>query len=113
MSYSKGGFGATLGLLTTGPNAPILEMEKEKLRARVNAAYGYNAIARIRITQTAATGFADGQVQFTPAPARAAVTTKPPAVRAKAAEVADPIEDDGLRRALALLGENILNKTHR
>ncbi len=113
VSYGQGGLGATLTLLTTGAHAPTLEMEKEKLRARVNAAYGYNAIARIRITQTAATGFAEGQVQFAPAPAQAAVTSKPPAVRAKAAEVADPIEDDGLRRALALLGENILNKTHR
>ena len=59
VSYGRGGFGATLTLLTTGANAPLLEMRKETLRERVNAIYGYNAIARIRITQTAATGFAD------------------------------------------------------
>ena len=30
--YGRGGLGATLTLLTTGANAPILEMQKEKLR---------------------------------------------------------------------------------
>jgi len=64
IGYGRGGMGATLTLLTTGANAPMLEMEKEKLRAKVNAVYGYNAIARVRITQTAATGFADGKVAF-------------------------------------------------
>ena len=65
VSYGrKEGIGATLTLLTTGANAPMLEMQKEQLRARVNAVYGYNAIARVRITQTAATGFAEGQVAF-------------------------------------------------
>ena len=53
VSYGrKEGIGATLTLLTTGANAPMLEMQKEQLRARVNAVYGYNAIARVRITQT-------------------------------------------------------------
>ena len=42
--------GATLTLLTTGANAPMLEMQKEKLRQKVNAVYGYNAISRVRIT---------------------------------------------------------------
>lgn len=114
VSYGRQGLGATLTLLTTGAHAPQLEMEKEKLRARVNAAYGYNAIARIRITQTAATGFAEGQVAFTHAPnATAAAKTSNPKIRAQAVEAARPIEDEDLRRALALLGENILNKTNR
>src|SRR6056297_1894133 len=64
VSYGKGGMGATLTLLTTGAQAPMLEMQKEKLREKVNAVYGYNAISRVRITQTAPTGFADGQVDF-------------------------------------------------
>jgi len=38
--YGRSGFGATLTLLTTGANAPILEMQKEKLREKVNAVYG-------------------------------------------------------------------------
>ena len=83
VSYGRGGIGATLTLLTTGSHAPVLEMEKEKLRARVNAVYGYNAIARVRVTQTAPTGFAEGQVAF--CPGRRA--------RAKGGRMREPIED--------------------
>ncbi|MEQ6249733.1 DciA family protein [Sulfitobacter sp. HNIBRBA3233] len=110
VSYGRGGMGATLTLLTTGANAPILEMQKEQLRARVNAVYGYNAIARIRVTQTAATGFAEGRVAFDHAPKKAAPAPDP-ALRARASETAAPIGDAGLRDALARLGENILTKT--
>jgi hypothetical protein len=113
VSYGRGGLGATLTLLTTGSHAPVLEREKEKLRARVNAVYGYNAIARVRVTQTAPTGFSEGQVAFDPAPARKAVAAPDPALQGKAAGMAEQIEDDGLRQALALLGENILTKTQR
>lgn len=113
VSYGRGGMGATLTLLTTGANAPLLEMEKEKLRARVNSVYGYNAIARVRITQTAATGFAEGQVDFTHRPQASTEAPQNPQVRQKAAEVAKPVADEGLRSALAQLGENILNKTNR
>jgi hypothetical protein len=109
ISYGRGAMGATLTLLTTGANAPILEMQKEQLRARVNAVYGYNAIARVRVTQTAATGFAEGRVAFEHAPK---VAPKAPdmALRARASETAAPIGDEGLRAALARLGENVLNK---
>ena len=113
VSYGRGGMGATLTLLTTGANAPVLEMEKEKLRSRVNAVYGYNAIARIRITQTAATGFAEGQVDFQHGPDRTASLPTDPVIQQRALEVAEPIEDEGLKRALARLGENILKKTNR
>ncbi|MEC7258544.1 MAG: DUF721 domain-containing protein, partial [Pseudomonadota bacterium] len=68
VSYGRGGFGATLTVLTTGAQAPMLEMQKERLRERVNAAYGYNAISRVRITQTAPTGFSEGQAMFAPQP---------------------------------------------
>ena len=112
ISYGRGGMGATLTLLTTGSNAPMLEMQKEQLRTKVNAVYGYNAIARIRITQTAATGFAEGKVAFGHQKPKARAMPDP-AVRQKAAEAAEPVTDDGLRDALARLGENILNKTKR
>ncbi|MCX7565682.1 DciA family protein [Sulfitobacter sp. F26169L] len=109
VSYGRGGMGATLTLLTTGANAPVLEMQKEQLRTRVNAVYGYNAIARIRVTQTAATGFAEGQVAFQHAPKRKAALPDP-ALREQATKTAALIGDDTLRDALARLGENILNK---
>ena len=110
VSYGRSGMGATLTLLTTGAQAPMLEMQKEQMRAKVNAVYGYNAIARIRITQTAATGFADGQVAFDrPAPAKAETT---PAPVPAATTLAAPVEDGHLRAALERLGTNILNKSH-
>ena len=110
VSYGrKEGIGATLTLLTTGANAPMLEMQKEQLRARVNAVYGYNAIARVRITQTAATGFAEGRVAFDHKP-KGEKPRPNHALQQKAAEAAKPVADEGLREALARLGENILNK---
>lgn len=113
VTYGRGGMGATLTLLTTGAQAPMLEMQKEQLRAKVNAVYGYNAIARVRITQTAATGFEEGKVAFDPAPPAQGATPVDPAIRRQAAQTASPVQDAGLRDALALLGENILNKTNR
>ena len=58
ISHSRGGFGATLTLLTTGPVAPMVEMQLPQLKERVNACYGYNAVQRILLTQTAPEGFA-------------------------------------------------------
>ena len=109
VSYGRGGFGATLTVLTTGAQAPMLEMQKDQIRERVNACYGYTAIARLRIAQTAPTGFAEGQAAFAPAPA----TPKPqpaPEVRERAAEASAAVADDSLRRALEALGANVLSR---
>ncbi len=109
VKYGRQGFGATLTVLTTGAQAPMLEMQKEKLREKVNAVYGYNAIARVRITQTAPTGFAEGQAQFTRPPKPAAKSPDPQIVQA-AAQVADGVQDTGLRDALEHLARNVLSK---
>ena len=111
VTYARGGMGATLVLLTTGANAPMLEMEKEKLRTRVNGVYGYNAIARIRITQTAPTGFADGKVAFGAAPKPQAPDGPSPEDRAAAAKAVAPVEDNSLRIALENLGANIKSRS--
>jgi hypothetical protein len=100
-------------LLTTGSNAPMLEMQKEQLRAKVNAVYGYNAIARVRVTQTAATGFAEGQVAFEAKPKTRKEQLDDPIIRQRATEAVGAMGDESLRDALARLGENILNKTKR
>src|SRR6056297_246690 len=63
ITYGRG-FGGTLVLLTTGANAPVLEMRGAEIVDRVNACYGYRAIARVQVTQTAPTGFAEGRVAF-------------------------------------------------
>jgi hypothetical protein len=105
--------GATLTLLTNGSNAPMLEMQKEQLRTKVNAVYGYNAIARVRVTQTAATGFAEGQVAFEVRPKAHATAPADPVLRERATKTVGAMGDESLRDALARLGENILNKTKR
>lgn len=108
VSYARGGLGATLTVLTSGAQAPMLEMQKEKLREKVNACYGYNAIARIRITQTAATGFAEGQMAFDHAPK--AKRGPKPEIQAAARDMAAPVENEALRAALAALGANVISK---
>ncbi|WP_425044378.1 DUF721 domain-containing protein [Primorskyibacter sp. S87] len=109
VGYGKGGFGATLTVLTTGANAPILEMQKERLRERVNAVYGYNAISRIRITQTAPTGFSEGQAVFAQKSEEPKQTFSPE-TEAEAARTASTVENDDLRVALERLGRNVLSK---
>lgn len=107
VSYGRrDGFGATLVLLTTGANAPMLEMQKERIRDKVNATYGYAAISRVRLTQTAATGFAEGQAQFT-RPAKPTSAEPDAATRARAHAVTEGVDNDGLRAALEQLAKNV------
>ncbi len=109
VKYSRQGFGATLTVLTTGAQAPMLEMQKETLRTRINAAYGYNAITHLRLTQTAPTGFAEGQALFGQAPK--ASKPKPDAATCEeAAQVAAPVADSDLRQALEQLAQNVISK---
>lgn len=109
VGYGRGGFGATLTVLTTGAQAPMLEMQKETLRQKVNAAYGYNAISRIRITQSAPVGFAEGQARFDQRPPAVSAGV-PPEIAAAAGNAAGGVSDTGLRDALERLGRNVLLK---
>lgn len=106
----QGSFGATLTLLTTGAQAPMLDMQKEQIRAKVNGIYGYNAISRIRITQTAATGFAEGQADFT---YRRKSQPKPsdPAAEEEAQSLTREVGDTDLRLALERLAKNVITKS--
>ena len=112
VSYRKHGFGATLTVLSMGANAPVLEMEKEKIRTKVNAVYGYNAITRIKITQTAAHGFAEAQAAF-------AQKTEPsdktiaPEVSAEARKLVGSVKDPTFAQALEDLARNVLSKSDR
>ncbi len=111
VGYGREGMGASLTVLVQGAAAPLIEMQKEKLRAAVNAVYGYAAISRVILTQTASSGFAEGQAAFAPAP-RAAPPAPPPPILARAASDAAPIRDEGLRRALETLAQNVHLKNH-
>ncbi len=112
ISYSRGGFGATLSVLTTGAQAPMLQMQEPRLREKINAVYGYAAIARIRFTQTAPTGFADGQARFDSAPKPARRMPDTQACR-QAETLAGGVADDTLRAALAALGAEVLSKSKK
>ena len=110
VSYGRQGFGASLTVLTTGANAPMIEMQKEQIRAKVNAVYGYNAISRVRITQTAPTGFAEGRAVFE----RDVVPKKPeatPEIKQAAAQSAGGVQSNDLRLALERLAQNVLTKS--
>ena len=111
MSHGRG-FGATLSLLTTGPHAPMLEMRLPAIRDRVNACFGYNAVARISLTQTAASGFAEGQAHFTPAPGTARPQPRPPApeVLRKAQASVSGIRDPNFRQSLERLAILVLSR---
>ena len=109
--FSRGAFGATLRVLTTGANAPMLQMQEPQLRERINAVYGYAAIQRIQFTQTAPTGFSEGQADFNHAPKRR--PTPGPAHLSTAAALAEGVSDPGLKAALSRLGANVIHKADR
>ena len=136
LSHKRGGLGATLTLLVPGPHAPLVQMQLETIRARVNAVYGYNAVARIALTQTAPHGFAEAQAVFAAAPGspdgglqdartldpRARSRARPDGARADGARpdaarpdaartAADGIADAGLRTALETLARNVMTRS--
>lgn len=109
VGYSRDGMGAALTLLVQGAMAPMVEMQKDRIREKVNAVYGYNAISRVLLTQTAATGFSEGQAEF-----QTAAKPKPaptPEVKARAHQTAEAISDPGLRDALERLAQNIFTRS--
>ncbi|WP_298438233.1 DUF721 domain-containing protein [uncultured Jannaschia sp.] len=108
VAFPRQGFGAVLTLLTTGAQAPMLDMRLPALRERVNACYGYAAISRIVLTQTAPTGFAEGQAAFAPAPA--ARPAPSPKTVEKARATTAGVSDDGLRTSLERLATNIISR---
>ena len=109
MTYGREGMGASLALLVASAHAPMVQMMLPRIKERVNAAYGYSAVSRISLTQTTATGFAEGQAGF--AGATAPVAPDPETERAAVAAAA-AIGDADLRAALEAMGKSILNRRH-
>ena len=105
--YGKS-FGATLTLLVKGAEAPMVEMQKETIRERVNACYGYAAIQKVRLTQTTPRGFAEEQSPFAAGPQKPQVT---PAARQRAAQTVEIVGDTSLRDALERLGANVISQS--
>lgn len=110
MGYGREGFGGTLTLLVASAHAPAVQLSLPRLKDRVNAVYGYNAVSRILLTQTAPTGFAEGQSPFAAAPKPAPEFPPDPAIAVRAAQTAEGVADPALRAALEGLARNILTR---
>lgn len=109
VGFGREGLGATLTLLVAPAHGPQVQMELPALIERVNGAYGYRAIARIALTQTADTGFAEGQTPFQPA-AKRKVEPDPVKLAETQGQI-DGIGDPDLKAALETLARNILTRT--
>ena len=114
IGYGRGsagaGMGATLTLLVKAAEAPMVQMALPHLKERVNAVYGYAAVNHIHLTQTAATGFSEGQAEFAPAPKAKPAPAHDPAILARAHDVAEGVGDPTLRAALEQMAQNILTR---
>ena len=106
VGYSRDGFGATLTVLSNGSNAPLVQQMLPQIQERVNACYGYNAISRVRITQTAPEGFGEAQESFE----QKAPKDVPAEIKEASAEAAQGIESKKLRQAIERLGQNVMAK---
>ena len=100
VSYPQTGFGATLTLLVKGASAPLIEAQLPQLKTRINRCYGYNAIARIRLTQTA--GELMGE--------KPTVVPEIPRRSPEAQRITAIIGDATLREALEALGNRVLSQ---
>jgi len=107
VNYTREGLGATLTILSTGANAPMLQMQLPAIIERVNACYGYSAISRIKITQTAPTGFNENQ-KASENPKQAECLS-PQAVKDVDMTV-ENVSNQDLKDALARLGKSIKQK---
>lgn len=105
VSWSQGGFGGTLVVQADSAHAPLVQMQAEQIRTRVNACHGHAAIARLRIVQApldAASGFAEAQAPFA-GPATRPADPPSQAVTERLAGIADP----ELRAQLALMAAHV------
>ncbi len=103
--------GATLTVLALGAAALRLEMERDRIRERVNACYGYNAIAKLRIRQAGPEAFAAEIAALAPATENGAPERCTPEPSAAAGSLADGVSNTELRLALAALAANVLSKS--
>lgn len=106
----RGGLGATLTILSSGARAPELDMQREAIRERINAACGRAAIGRVRITQSDAAGVLGAQPpeaepKPVPAPDRAAARM--------AAQMVPQSGDAELRACLEELALNVISRSRR
>jgi hypothetical protein len=108
VSYRTDGLGATLTILTSGSNGPILEMQKEFIRNKINAVYGYNAVHKIKITQSspvALIGKNEASMNIMPKKNKISGKISPSLEKA-----VNEIDDKNLRQGLEELAINVFTK---
>lgn len=93
----------TLVVACDGARAVLFQHELDQCAERVNAFFGFRAIARIRIVQK--------PVLHRPPPRRHELPEPAPREKARLAAILDRIEDDGLRRRLERLGRGVFAKS--
>lgn len=118
VGYAKAALGATLTVEAPGARAHEVQMQSPQIISRVNALYGYRAVARLRITHSAEEvrdmGFAENSVPFAPEkPERAPDRRPDPAALAELN--LENVTDPALREALYRFSCAILSghKTRR
>ncbi|MEC9431299.1 MAG: DUF721 domain-containing protein [Pseudomonadota bacterium] len=123
LAWTGTAFGATLILEAEGAFATEVEMQGPRIAERVNAHYGYRAVARVKVVQggrgtvarPGAVGAASGRAGDARAaagfaePPASAPSAPPPGSEAGIAAVTDP----GLRAALARLGASVAARKRR
>jgi hypothetical protein len=124
VSYGRGSLGATLVIETPGAAAPLVQSRLDGLKARINAAYGYAAIARIQLQHgglAVLDGMAEATTPFAGAPVagrgsyRSDNLANPSdralaQARALAGALTDGVADEGLKAALDRLAVNVLGR---
>ena len=106
ITHGRSSLGGTLVLLVPGAASTLIQMKSEAIRRAVNAAYGYPAIAKVRLTQTAPEGFAEPSLPAEPPPPS-------PEAEAEARALAEGTNDPQLRAALEELGRNVHSRHRR
>ena len=108
VSYKTDGLGATLTILTSGSSGPILEMQKEFIRTKINAVYGYNAVQKIKITQSSPLALISKNENTKSVISK---KNKPKVEISTSLEKAvNEIDDKNLRQALEELAINVFTK---
>ncbi len=99
LARGRGGTDGTLHLRVSGPLALELQHLEPQLLERINGFFGYRAVARLSLHQTA------------PAPPKPALKPRPKPTPQQAAALAErlaTVDDPGLRDSLGRLGAAVL-----
>ena len=108
VSYKTDSLGATLTILTSGSSGPVLEMQKEFIRTKINAVYGYNAVQKIKITQSSPLALI--RKNENPQSVISKKNKRKVEISTSLEKAVNEIDDKNLRQALEELAINVFTK---